>query len=291
MNVVTNARHQKTIMAEFSFIELTYDPFTTKKEVVYEYLNRLGFTHRSQHGMDFVGFWALRRCIIMLREDNTNLAPSVTGLGFIGDVDDITNLDAQLDPSSDFFKVKNPNGLDTYIIQENQIGRSLEMCYNSVDSLTPSKKHLQHISGIKIIHNSPEMIAHYETVGFTVESDTEKYTTLLSPSKRFSILCAKHKSEKVTVISDTEDVFQTTAYMIANGFDLPEFPDEEDLDFGTKLNFKINTYNCKAWGNENSYSIENMLESNTVDLIFRQRKNYLKIKEHTIDSYYESIQN
>jgi hypothetical protein len=276
-------------MAEFSFIEITYDPFVSEKETVQNSLNRLGFVHRSQHAMDFVGFWALRKCIIMLREENINTTPTVTGLGFIGDLDDIVNLDAQLDPSSDFFKVENPNGLDTYIIQENQIGKSLETCYNSVDSLTPTSRHLQQVSGIKIIYNSPEMIKHYETIGFTVESDTDKYTTLLSPSKRFSILCAKHKSEKVTIISDTEDVFQTTAFFLANNFEIPEFKLSEDADFGTKLNWKINTYNCKAWGNENSYTIENMLEFPNADLIFRQRKNYLKIKEHTVDSYYESI--
>jgi len=276
-------------MAEFSFIEITYDPFVSEKENVYKTLQQIGFVHRSQHAMDFVGFWALRKYIIMLREENTNTSPSVTGLGFIGDVNDITNIDAQLDPSSDFFKVENPNGLDTYIIQENQIGKSLEMCYNNIDSLTPSQRHLQQISGIKIIHNSPEMIAHYQTIGFTVESDTEKYTTLVSPSKRFSILCAKHKSEKITIVCDTEDVFQATAYFVANNFDLPEFQLIENENFGTKLNWKIHTYNCKAWGNENSYTIENMLEFTNADLIFRQRKNYLKIKEHTVDSYYESI--
>lgn len=276
-------------MAEFSFIEITYDPFVSEKETVHKTLKQLGFIHRSQHAMDFVGFWALRKCIIMLREDSIDTQPTVTGLGFIGDVDDITNLEAQLDPSSDFFKVENPNGLDTYIIQESQIGRSLEMCYTSIDALSISQRHLQQVSGIKIIHNSPDMIKHYETIGFTVESDTDKYTTLLSPSKRFSILCAKHQSEKVTIISDTEDVFQTTAYFLANDFDLPEFELTEEAEFGTKLNWKIKTYNCKAWGNENSYTIENMLVFSNADLIFRQRKNYLKIKEHTVDSYYESI--
>ena len=276
-------------MAEFSFIEITYDPFINDKESVYDSLKRIGFTHRSQHAMDFVGFWSLRKCIIMLREDNTNTTPAVTGLGFIGDVDDITNLKAVLDTSSDFFKVENTNGLDTYIIQENQIGRSLELCYTSIDALTPSHKHLQHISGIKIVHNSPEMIEHYKTIGFTIENDTKKYTTLLSPSKRFSILCAKHKSEKITIISDTEDVFQATAFFIANQFDLPEFDIEKESKFDAKLHWKIQTYNCKAWGNENSYTIENMLEFNNMDLIFRQRKNYIKIKEDTVDSYYESI--
>ena len=133
------------------------------------------------------------------------------------------------------------------------------------------------------------MIEHYETIGFTIENDTEKYTTLLSPSKRFSILCAKHKSEKITIISDTEDVFQATAFFIANEFDMPEFILPKESNFDSKLHWKIQTYNCKAWGNENSYTIENMLEFTNADLIFRQRKNYIKIKEDTVDSYYESI--
>lgn len=48
-------------MAEFSFIEITYDPFINDKESVYDSLKRIGFTHRSQHAMDFVGFWSLRK--------------------------------------------------------------------------------------------------------------------------------------------------------------------------------------------------------------------------------------
>ena len=95
-------------MAEFSFIEITYDPFINDKESVYDSLKRIGFTHRSQHAMDFVGFWSLRKCIIMLREDNTNTTPAVTGLGFIGDVDDITNLikNYKGNPKEDFDKLK-----------------------------------------------------------------------------------------------------------------------------------------------------------------------------------------
>ena len=81
----------------------------------------------------------------------------------------------------------------------------------------------------------------------------------------------------------------TDALEFLDTFDLPEFELIQNENFGTKLNWKIHTYNCKAWGNENSYTIENMLEFTNADLIFRQRKNYLKIKEHTVDSYYESI--
>ena len=61
MNVVTVARHQIIKMAEFSFIEITYDPFNNEKKYVHDSLRKLGFTHRSQHAMDFVGFWALRK--------------------------------------------------------------------------------------------------------------------------------------------------------------------------------------------------------------------------------------
>ena len=56
-----------------------------------------------------------------------------------------------------------------------------------------------------------------------------------------------------------------------------------------ELNHKIKGYNCKAWGNENSHTIENFVPGVTkdIDLIVRQRSKYIHILEETVDSYYE----
>lgn len=276
-------------MAAFSFLEITYDPFISRQEDVYHRLESLGFVHRSQHAMDFVGFWSLGNCILMVREESIEATPRLSGIGFLGTVNDIDALDAEFDPSCDFFKVVNPNGLDTYIIQENQIKHSLELSYVVKDALTISNKQLKSISGIKIPFWSIEMIEHYEALGFKIVSDSDKYTTMLSQQNSFTLLCCKDKLEtKTTLICDTDDIFNATAYFFANGFELREFDIGNELNFGNKLNFKINSYNCKAWGTQNSYTIENILENVTpdVDIIFRQRKNYLKILEDTVDSYY-----
>jgi len=165
----------------------------------------------------------------------------------------------------------------------------LELSYSVKDALTISNKHLKNISGIKIPFWSIEMIEHYEALGFKVVSDSDKYTTMLSKQNSFTLLCCKDKLEtKTTVISDTDDIFNATAYFFANGLELRQFNDTDNLNFGSKLNFKIDSYNCKAWGTKNSYTIENIIEnvSPDIDIIFRQRKNYLKILEDTVDSYY-----
>ena len=65
------------------------------------------------------------------------------------------------------------------------------------------------------------------------------------------------------------------------------------LFFSTEgLVYKIKAYNCRAWGNEKSYTIENFIEgiAPNIDIIFRQRNQYLHIQETTLDSYYATEQ-
>ena len=68
-----------------------------------------------------------------------------------------------------------------------------------------------------------------------------------------------------------------------------EFDDVNAGGFG-KLAHKITGYNCRAFGNQSSYSIENYVPAKelNVDIIFRTRKQYLKIQENTLD-FYEQV--
>ena len=94
-----------------------------------------------------------------------------------------------------------------------------------------------------------------------------------------------------SIICDTDDVFTTTANYVSNGVELRKFDNDRDLDFGD-LNHKIRGYNCNAVGNENSYTIENLIPNAApnLDIIFRQRKQYLNISESTLDTYYADNQ-
>ena len=78
-------------------------------------------------------------------------------------------------------------------------------------------------------------------------------------------------------------------YFLSVGLEPELFNHNVHENFGTKLNYKIRAYNCRAWGNEQSYTIENFIKvTPNIDIIYRQRNQYLHIQESTIDSYYES---
>ena len=76
-------------MAEFSFIEISYDPSVVSPKVMNNQLSRLGFIHRTQHTYGPVGFWNLNNCIILLRSDDSKQSAHISGIGFNGNVEDI----------------------------------------------------------------------------------------------------------------------------------------------------------------------------------------------------------
>lgn len=277
-------------MANFSFLELSYDPSVMNTEAVSTGLEKIGFIHRSQHKMNAVGFWSHKECIFLVRKVDNGRTPYISGIGMLGTVEDITNLDAQFDRTSDFFKVSNNFGLDTYIIQENQIDPDIENSFFVVDTQTPSKTAFNNFTGIKLSCFNEDVKNHYVSLGFSFNDISDNYGKLVSPNKKFTIMCFKdscHVSSVPTLLIDTHDVFKATAFFTSTNCDIPTFELMGQPSMG-KLEYKINAYNCKAWGNEESYTIENFLSNvfNGIDIIFRQRKQYLHIQETTLDSYY-----
>ena len=280
-------------MAEFSFIEISYDPTTVSTAVVSDSLTALGFVHRSQHVNNVVGFWNLRACIVLLRADDSNMPAHITGIGFNGTVEDVKRTGSVLDTDSDFFCSYNGAGLRTYIVQEKQLqhtGNGLAASYSVVDSSSNDLTHLEYISGIKINCHNAEAIEHYIKLGFRYTDVSDNYGKLTCENNRFTIMLDKRveSCDVPTVICDTHDVFDATAYFLSAGIELKQFNHNVHQNFGDELNYKIRAYNCRAWGNERSYTIENFVEGtgHGIDIIFRQRNQYLHIHETTIESYY-----
>ena len=89
-------------MAEFSFIEISYDTSVVDTEQIETELTRLGFIHRTQHNSGDTGFWNLQSCIILLRKDDSRRSPCITGIGFNANDTDIANLKALYDSTTDF---------------------------------------------------------------------------------------------------------------------------------------------------------------------------------------------
>lgn len=240
--------------------------------------------------MNAVGFWNHKECIFLVRKIDNNKSPYISGIGMLGDINDIDVLGAEFDRTSDFFKVSTNFGLDTYIIQENQIDPDIENSYMIVDSTTPSLSAFNNFTGIKLSCFGALVKDHFVKLGFSFYDVSENYAKLISPNKKFTIMCLKDdciNNNVPTVLVDTHDVFKATAFFTSTDLSIPKFDLENQSSFG-KLDYKINAYNCKAWGNEDSYTIENFLNNvfEGLDIIFRQRKQYLHIQETTLDSYY-----
>ena len=282
-------------MAEFSFIEISYDPTVTKTEYVESNLNKIGFVHRTQHKSGQAGFWNLQSCIVLLRQDNSKCSPSITGIGFNANDQDIEKLGAVYDNTTDFFVVNNGVGIKTYLLSEKQIhhyNSNLDESYQVIDSESETSKHLNYVSGIKMNGHDINVIEHYINLGFKYKVVSNNYCKLVCENNRFTIMLDKRTGQNniPTVICDTHDVFDATAYFLSVGIDPELFQHQVHMNFGTKLNYKIKAYNCRAWGNEQSYTIENFIKgmSPDIDIIFRQRNQYLHIHETTLDSYYAS---
>jgi len=282
-------------MAEFSFIEISYDPSVTKTEYVESNLSKIGFVHRTQHKSGHAGFWNLQSCIALLRQDKSKTSPSITGIGFNASQQDIESLNAIYDETTDFFVVDNGVGIKTYLLSEKQIhhyNSNLDESYQVIDSDSKTSKHLNYVSGIKMNGHDINVIDHYIKLGFKYKDVSDNYGKLICENNRFTIMLDKRSGLKniPTIICDTHDVFDATAYFLSVGIDLQRFNHQVHMNFGQKLNYKIKAYNCRAWGNEQSYTIENFIKgvSPDIDIIFRQRNQYLHIHETTLDSYYAS---
>jgi hypothetical protein len=280
-------------MAEFSFIEISYDPTVATTERVESDLKKIGFIHRTQHKSGNAGFWNLQSCIVLLKQDNSKRSACITGIGFNATEHEIEYVGAILDPDTDFNFVDAGNGIKSYLLTEKQIhhfNSNLDEHYDIIDAENKSLKHLNYISGIKMNGHNSNVIDHYTNLGFKYKDVSDNYGKLVCENNRFTIMLDKRTQQNniPTIICDTHDVFDATAYFLSVGIDPETFNHNVHMNFGQKLNYKIRAYNCRAWGNEQSYTIENFIKglAPDIDIIFRQRNQYLHIHETTLDSYY-----
>jgi len=127
----------------------------------------------------------------------------------------------------------------------------------------------------------------YQDLGFRITRSGNTYHNCVSANNRFTIMLNSFGSTKRidSVICETDDVFNTTAYYVNKDVPLKKY-NTKPTNF-KKLNYKITGYNCIASGNENSYSIENSINSisELFNVIFRMRKQHLHIEEHTLKEH------
>lgn len=283
----------KIPQAEFSFLEYSYNPYDMDVSVVEDHLANMGFTKRTSNGDGSVCLFTQKLCILLVRCCETVVDAGITGIGLSADLDTIRATGAEYDDQTGTYLRGLGPSMRLLLVADNKFdvsGVNNQTLLSNGDVRTNC---LEYVSGV-IAGDVDRYVKDFmqDFLGFKFTKSGGRYNVFMSPNNRFTLLLdTQHENKKITsVIAETEDVFMTTACFVANGFKPKKFDlGTANLKFG-KMNHKIVGYNCWPEGNENSHTIENLIPNTApdVDLIFRQRKQYLHIKEDTLENYYKT---
>ena len=269
------------------FLEYRFNPEQEPYQPLAERLTNLGFTQRSKHSVSNVEVWVQARAILLLQPDYLfSQQGQIMGLGIVSNqhpMDEITGV--YLDEATDFYVKECDNGFKFYFTET----ENLTHLYKVTNSAPSVSSGITAFGGFVISSTSKELKDTLEIIADKKEK-SEKYDKYIFKNKSTIFLKDQIDEGVELLVSDTVDVFSTTSFISARNIRTVQFEDIDVSKFGT-MSHKIKGYNCKPFGNENSYSIENYIPKQdfNVDLVFRSRKKYIKIKEDTLD-YYDSIE-
>lgn len=281
--------------AEFSFLEYTYNPDDISPSVMHDVLSDLGFVKYSQHVSGRVSLWSQGICLLFVRQSNTCKTPGISGLGFIISKDAIRIMNLTRDEDSEFYLGHDPDGNRVLFLTPDMLTSNTSSLFSKYEKSltdTTARIFLNTITGVLINISSHNTIEFYKDLGFKITKEGDNFITFVSNNNRFSIVASIQPISDVRVycaIFDTDDIFNATSYFTYKDVQLKKYNNScEYLEFGN-LNHKICGYNCIAFGNEDSYSIENFSRDAlpNMDMIFRMRKQYLHITENTLKTHYE----
>ena len=268
-------------MSNAVFLEYRFNPEREPYQPLYERLTKLGFTQRSKHTVSNVEVWVQARAILLIHPDYLFSQPGqIMGLGTVSKSHPMDELPGvYLDELTDFYAKECDNGFKFYFTET----ESLTHLYKVTNSAPAVSSGITAFGGLVISSTNKDIKNTLEVIAEKVEK-SDRYSKYIFKNK-FTIFLKEDSDEGVELlVSETVDVFSTTSYISARDIRTVQFEDVDVSKFGSMAH-KIKGYNCKPFGNEHSYSIENYIpkEDFNVDLVFRSRKKYIKIKEDTLD--------
>ena len=281
--------------ANFSFLEYSYNPNLGSPAKFYQRLEELGWTLRSRHNDSGASIWNQNKSILLIRENlDIPCKLKATGIGFmIPSLTDITLPNTEFDRDTGFYKHENKlHNFNIYLVSESIMNQKVEDNYKVInDRPALNSAGLEVTTGI-IINNVDGSIQNlFEQLGFSSEEKQGNYTRLTSAVSKFTVMIDSSDNSGIrSFIIDTQDVFRSTALYSLKKVKLLEVEQDNLEPFG-RLAHKIKGYNVKAWGNEESHSLENVIpavDNFPTDIIFRQRRQYLKINQYTLE-YYDNL--
>ena len=275
-------------MVDLVFLEYSFNPDQMPSVDVYKNLNELGFSCKREHSQSGVQVWGQAECLLLIRQ-NPGLKHrcGVTGMGFLTDTDSCHQFqDAVYDTDTDYYLIPDPeHKLNIYLIDHNDVKRSYQAPAHAISAEPVFSKFWGAEWGCvsdNIMAVLTQLASHTGT-----EPGYQKFTF----SNKFMLFLNEKDSATIKLVADTRDVFETTAKMSFKNVHLMNFTQcvQSDDQVGS-LTHKVVGYNCKVFGNTRSYSIENYAKSAqlNLDIIFRERKNYLKISTESLVFYNEN---
>ena len=275
-------------MSNAVFIEYRFNPEINEYESIVNRLGSLGFNQRSTHSVSGVELWIQSRAIILLKPDPTfGQEGQVMGLGTLSQNHPMDFMDnIYLDEDTDFYVKECDNGFKFYFTETD----SLRHLYKPVSKTKVKGSGINSFTGLLLDTSNSDVLSTLQQIAEKVE-DAGKYTKYIFKNKFTVFVEKKFDTGIKLLVAESNDVFATTSYMISRGVDLLDFDItvEAGKNYGN-LNTMIKGYNCRAFGSEKSYSIENYIPAKdfNVDIAYRTRKQYVKIKEATLE-YYDNL--
>lgn len=279
-------QHVHSMAFEPSFIEFTYNGNLVSTLNVEQTLTKLGFVQRTRHIRGVSSIWTQNQCILFVTNNPQSRRYGITGLGFLCAVSDLESLNTVTEPNIDMQVLDDPGGLRFLFVTDRERFGGNRPVYEVVDT-SPSKDFQQYYSGMLYGSTSKQTLENLSLMGFTTTKSGDHTISMVSENKRFTLIVDQRGNTGVrTVITDTDDVFKSTAGVVGAGFEFTEFTDVDVSQFG-KLAHRIRGYNCMAYGSENSHGIENYLPKayGATGQVYRMRKQYIHFNERVLLSY------
>jgi len=270
----------------FSLLEFSFNSNIQPANRVHDALFEVGFVMRTEHENKSISMWNQQRCIILLRDTPHVTEFKLTGIGFMLDGKIDPEFSAEYDSDLDMYITHDPNGLKLlFVVDPATMDTDLDRKFTMVDTGSYDQPGLTNFSGVVYnTANKDKLVSFYKRLGFTLSKDS-----LLTSNKQFAVIVNQSDNDHVSAIyTEVDNVFESTAKLIVRDVDLKQYQNYDTAVF-ENLSYKINGYNCLAFGNADSYSIENMIVKPFADLdvIIRTRKQYMHTEASNIRKHYE----
>lgn len=277
--------------ADFTFIEYSFDPLQYDSADIEQQLLSIGFVNRIVHVNHKVTLWTQGSAIIMLRETGEVDYPRITGIGLSVTHDQINDLSPDYDHDVDLHFVMDGNGMRVLLLTEPLDNNNAIFGgnYRVIDRSVNTTGKAEYISSLFMGNTNSRQMDFYQSLGFKFVKSDDRFNILNSNDNRFSIVFDKESdsNEPAGMLLETEDIFGMQTAFVINDLHILNFNDHV-TDLGS-LTHKVNGYNCYAYGNKNSYSIETMVVEPipNVDIAVRYRKQFLGFKGDSLNRYYD----